>query len=93
MNVKTDHKWKPLLYESEIPERYRKSFTEDYDWMDGDDKGYGWIVYRNRLYHTSDFIRFDDPVWHGYAGDTYFSGTVIELSGDGESYRIGYYIE
>ena len=29
--------------------------------------------------------------WDGYANDTYFSGTIIKLSSDGERYKIGRY--
>ena len=98
MRIMTDHKWKNFKQLHEVP----KKLADDFDWLDEDSKFTNWIWYRKRLYHLSDFMdlsnRFyvtESPFpkpWHGYLSDSFFSGVLIEISDDGEQYRIGTYI-
>ena len=93
MEIRTDNKWKEFKYENQVP----KSVLEEYDWLDEDEKSGGWIYYRKRWYHVSDFMRLEGKHsfpgnWHGYHGDSFFSGVLIELSNCGDSYRIGTYL-
>lgn len=91
MKIYTDHKWKQLQYRYEVPPKVLKDYfghlTED----DSD----GYIYYRKQWYHVSDFMRVEGDVfpkeWDGYSSDTYFSGILIRLSEDGETYQIGTY--
>ena len=90
MKVRTDHKWKNFKYRNEVPESVLNDYFEHLpDEMDG------FIHYARRWWHTSDFLRIDGgdfgTTWQGVSSDTYFSGAVIEISNDGEHYRIGYY--
>jgi len=92
LNIKTDHKWRSFLYCDSIPQ----DIMDEYDWLDEEDKIYGWINYKGHYYHVSDFLRSSGELlelgWSGYYSDSFFSGVVIELSNDGEEYRIGTYI-
>ena len=92
LEINTDNKWKQLRYGYEVEKR--KDF-KDYDWMEEDEKHDGWIIYRRRLYHLSDFMRIENipefSGWDGYLSDTFFSGVLIKLSDDGERYKIGTY--
>jgi len=94
MDIITNKHWRQFKYEYEVPEEeleYYDHLTEDFGRYDG------WISYRDRWYHVSDFMRLDDRSpfnnnWHGYHSDSFFSGVLIELSDCGEMYRIGTYI-
>ena len=89
----TNHNWRFLKYSNEVPQ----SILDEYDWLDDDDKTDGWIHYRKRWYHISDFMRVDSHnpffnMYHGYMSDSFFSGVLVKLSEDGESYQIATYI-
>ena len=92
LTIKTDHKWKPFRYQYEVE---RRKDYKDYDWMDENDKGDGWIIYLRRLYNLSDFMRIENipefSGWNGYHSDSFFSGVLIKVSQDGEQYKIGTY--
>ena len=93
MELKTDHKWKQFKYGYEVPE---KIMADQFDYLDEDSSTDGFFQYRGYWYHTSDFMRVDKNspfpgAWHGYHSDSFFSGVLIELSSDGESYRVGAY--
>jgi hypothetical protein len=89
--IKTDNKWKQMKYRHEVP---KKVLESDFSHLTEDEGHYdGFIKYRNRWYHLSYFMKasnIDD--WHGFAGDIFFSGVVIKLHSDGESYKIGLYL-
>ena len=90
----TDHKWKQFKYGYEVPEKVKN----DFDWLEEEEKDDGWIYYRKNWYHESDFMRIDNnnPFyslgWHGYHSDSFFSGVLIQISDDGEGYKIATYI-
>ena len=92
VTIRTDHKWKPLKYRREVPESI---LLDQFEHLPEDEGGDGFLQYRGRYYHTSDFMRMhhneEMKDWHGYASDSYFSGVVIRLSDDGEGYQIGRY--
>lgn len=63
------------------------------DWCD-DNYIDGFIYYKRTWYHVSEFVRTPDhDEWHGYKGDSFFSGVLIRLSNDGEQYRIATFIQ
>jgi hypothetical protein len=87
MKLKTDNKWKPFRYGSEVPKRV---LTSNFDHLE--DACDGFIYYRRQWLHLSDFLKSENPDlkdWHGIAMDTFFSATVIQISNDGERYKIG----
>lgn len=101
-HVTTDHKWKYFRYVSEVPKRIR---DVEYDHLGTDDRDGGWIHYRRRWYHLSDFTRLErqsvlnslpecrasEGRWEGYFADSMSTGVVIQISDDCEQYRIGTY--
>ncbi len=92
LTIKTNYQWKNFLYGNEVP----KKVLAEYDWLDDDEKMNGWIQRRGEYYHISDFMGTTPPKrfggkWNGYLSDSFFSGVLIEVSDDGEQYRIGYY--
>lgn len=89
-NIITDNKWKPFKYGYEVPEKVLK---ENFDWMEDDEKTDGFFKYRNVWYHISEFMRLGgrDP-WQAYASDSFFSSVLLQLSNDGEEYRVATFI-
>lgn len=94
LTICTNKNWRPFKYRNEVPAEVLASQFDHLDENDGFD---GFILYRNSWYHLSDFLRIeghsneDFSSWDGYAGDSYFSGALIKVSEDCESYQIGYY--
>ena len=90
MKIQTDSKWKFFLYGNEVPRRVYTGF----DYLDEDERSGGWLRYRKKWYHISEFMRCQGDqfgAWHGYLGDSFFSGALIKVSSDGERYMIGTY--
>jgi hypothetical protein len=98
VTIKTDHKWRNLVYRSDVPASVLKS---QFDYLSEDDDGAdGFFCYRGWWYHVSDFMAVDykgdqDPFadghWDGYANDSYFSGVVVKFDKDCERVMCGTY--
>lgn len=94
MTVRTDHKWKHFLYSNELTKKEKEYFH----WMKKCDFESGiFLRYKKQIYNLSEFMRIDRGCtafpgeWQGYCADSYFSGTLIEVSKCGESYKIASY--
>ena len=90
----TDHKWKRFKYRNEVPE---KVLSSDFDYQDPEDVIDGFFKYRKNWYHLDGFmiLGVNHPFpngYHGYMNDSFFSGVLIELSNDGEEYRVATFI-
>lgn len=90
MEIRTDHKWKNLLFGYQLTEKERA----DFDWMGQDEIDHAaFIRYRRRVYAVSEFMRAEGDLallgWQGVHADSYFSGIVIKVSKDGERYMVG----
>ncbi len=91
VTVRSNRHWRPFCYRNEVPE---KVLADQFDYLSEDDGLDGFFRYRGYWYHLSGFQRVGMNAlkpWHEYAGDSFFSGVVIEVSRDGESYRVGTY--
>jgi hypothetical protein len=93
VTIKTNNVARDLTYRSDVP---AKVLADQFDHLNEDDCLDGFVKYRGRWYHTSDFMRIGKDNaelkdWHGYASDSYFSGVVIRLSSDGETCVLGTY--
>jgi hypothetical protein len=88
LKITTDHRWKPFKYRYDVPQ---KVLADQFDWMREGEGEDGFIQYRGWWYHLGDFMRTEGaiPDWHGYHGDSAFSGVVIKVSDDGEEYMVG----
>jgi len=95
VTIKTDNKWRNLLYGYELPKKQRKEF----DYLNDEEFAISnFAKYRGNYYDVGEFQRVPDirnedgPMfakWDGYKSDSYFSGILIKLSSDGERYKIG----
>lgn len=93
MTVTTDNKWKQFKYGYEVPE---KVLSETFDWIEDDEKTDGFFQYRKSWYHISEFLvipkdRGIGP-WQAYSADSAFSAVVIQVSNNGEEYKVGTFI-
>lgn len=88
--ITTDNKWKQFIFGIDLTPKERKEF----DYMSDEEIDYNYFIrYRKCVYSLSDFMTTKHfPGWDGYRGDSFFSGVVIKLSNDCESYKIGTYI-
>lgn len=61
------------------------------DWPaidDGTDSA-SFFRYRGEVYDLGEFMTTDLPGWHGCKADSFFSGTLVRITGDGESVVVG----
>jgi len=87
MITTTDNKWHEFKYWLDVPADVMKS---EFDWLSPDEATDGFFKYRGSWYHMSEFEYTNSfPGWHGFKGDSFFSGVVIQICDDGESYKIG----
>lgn len=93
VTIKSDKKWRNLIYGYELPKKWRKEF--DY-LTDEEFETRNFAKYRGWYYDINEFSAINDRMgyaefkgWDGIVSDSYFSGVVIKLSSDGEQYKIG----
>ena len=88
MNIKTNNQLRELKFLGDFNSIDQAKIRAQYDWMDPDDLefNYGFFKYRGCFYHLSDFMCTSSEAtgeldgWEGYAGDSYFSGTVMKFA-------------
>ena len=97
MIVTTNNKPRHFVYGHELSEDEKS----DFDYIEPDEMdGRSFVRYKGRVYDVSDFARIEPQMvncqrgdwagWHGYAGDTFFSGVLIRII-DSESCIMGTY--
>ena len=90
----TNNHERSFLYRSDVPADILES---QFDYLNPWDTCY-FINYRGHWYHVYDFLgigrRAEVPFdgWHGYTSDSAFSGVLIKISDDCETYQIATYI-
>ena len=104
MEIKPDHKYRPLKALYELPEKVAK----DFDYVDEEDVGLRFVKYKGGWYDTHDTQRittepylmgWEMPVskdhiladWDAILSDTFFSAMVFKFSEDWESVIVGVY--
>ena len=88
MNIRTNNVPRDLMHLSDFSPSDRDKIRKQYDWMHSMDVEYncGFFKYRGCFYHLQDFMRVENDAsgdligWDGYAGDSYFSGTLIKFA-------------
>lgn len=91
--VCTDSKWKPFKYGYQVP---RKIMKNQFGHLYEDNNDDNFFKYRKYWYHITDFMRLNSGMegfadWQAYTNDTYFSGVVLKVSDDLETYMVGTY--
>jgi hypothetical protein len=88
MKIITNYQWRQFKYRDEVPQSV---LDDQFDYLDEDEID-GFFCYRGVWYHVGEFMAFREGYtdkWHGYHSDSFFSAVLIELSDDGEEYRVG----
>jgi len=88
MTVTTDNKWKEFKPSTDVPEDVLEN---EFDWMG--DPSFGFFKYLNSWYHISEFIKFGNNEsigpWQAYSPESAFSAVLVQVSNDGEEYKVG----
>ena len=83
LRIKTNNVWRKFNHRWNVP---KYAFETDLYSINED---YGFFKYRERWFHLSQFEEFKNKWgWQGIINDSYYSGILIRLSSDGESYQI-----
>ena len=86
IEITTNHNRREFLGRHEVPEEV---LAGELDWTDDTDSG-SYICYRGFWYHIAQFMRAPHiEGWDGIHTDSFFSGVVIALTDDGDTYKIG----
>lgn len=97
LKIKTNNAWREFVSRDEVP---AKVLASQFDWTneaheEHGDYSDGFFKYRNYWYHLTDFLRIENggqfSGWDGYHSDSYFSGVLIKLSKDGETFQVASY--
>ena len=100
LKVLTNNRPRDLLYYHELPTKWQKEYA---DIEESRRDEIMFFIYRNWCYRLDDFVRINPgdsfncneamKKWHGYAGDSYFSGTLVRYVtsdyGSGEQIIVG----
>lgn len=97
LKIKTNNAWREFVSRDEVP---AKVLASQFDWTneaheEHGDYSHGFFKYRNYWYHLADFLRIEKggqfSEWTGYHSDSAFSGVLIRLSDDGETFQVAWY--
>ena len=89
MKIKTNNQPRDILTWYDLTPAEQKEF----DYLE-DGEG-SFFRYKNWVYDLGEFMRFDHTAipgdWHGYASDSFFSGTLVRFTSDYEQVIVGTY--
>ena len=89
MTIKTNNQPRDLLCFWDLSNAEQQSARSNFDWLDDLEENCGFFRYRGQLENLGDFLRGGPEGWDGARSDSYFSGTLVRLSEDGESVTVG----
>lgn len=100
LTIRTNNHWRDLIHGFELTETERAEF----DYYDSDElDNASFFRYRGQVYDMGEFMRCPEPRepgtnhanslegWHGYASDSFFSGTCVRYADDCETVQVGRY--
>ena len=98
MKITTNNQARELKSFYEFSPKQQQQIRSDFDWLEDVESDCGFFEYRGTIHHLQNFMRLNaEPgtelaAWDGYEADSYFSGTVVRLSSDGEYLVAGSYL-
>lgn len=92
LTIKTNNVPRLLMYSYQLTAKELREF----DYMDADElESASFVRYHGYVYDIGNFMRCGDNPdlkgWHGYASDSFFSGTLIRLCDDSDYVVVGTY--
>ena len=87
--ITTNHHVREFLYMWDVP---YDVLCDQFEHLDSFEATTGFFKYRGWWYHVSDFMGTPMEGWDGAAPDSFFSGVLIKLHDDGETYTVGTYM-
>ena len=94
LQIITNNHERQFRYRYEVPTEVLES---QFDYQNEDETTGGFFEYKGCWYHLDQFMRIPGGPgfegWDSASADSFFSGVLISLSDDGETYRVGTYIE
>ena len=90
LKIKSNRHWRTFLNRWDVP---AEVLAGDLDWCTPEEDYLdGFFCYRGYWYHLGMFMRLPaTPGWDAQHGDSFFSGVLIKLSSDGETYQVATY--
>jgi hypothetical protein len=91
LTIRTNHHRRQFVYRCDVPEAV---LATEFDYQDPEETTDGFFCYRGFWYHLDQFMYCEPGEalatlgWHGFAGDSAFSGVAIRVLDDGETYQI-----
>ena len=92
--IQTNNHVRFFAYRHDVPEEIlQEQFDYQYEAYTG------FFSFKGHWYHLDQFMRIDSGApdafqdWNGYHADSFYSGVLIQVSDDGETYKIATYIQ
>ena len=89
MKITTNNQPRDLLTLWDFSDKEQAQIRSDFDWLDDIESDTGFFRYRGEVFNLANFLNQPQQGWHGALADSYFSGTLVRLSKDGESVTVG----
>ncbi len=95
LKIQTNNHERTFSYRYDVPE---KVLREQFDYQDPEETHDGFFKFKKHWYHLDQFMRIDKNApegfqgWDGYHADGFYSGVLIKLFDDGETYKVATYI-
>lgn len=100
LQITTNNHERFFTYRYDVPE---KILQEQFDYQDPEETHCGFFKFKGYWYHIDQFCRFDNgrrsvmpfdfQGWDGYRPDSFYSGVLIKISEDLETFKVGTYIQ
>lgn len=93
IKIITNHKPRPIVYGWQLTKNERAEF--DY-YTDEEIEDQMFFRYKSQVYDVGEYMRTTKRLgfgsfWHGYASDSFFSGTLIHFCEDNDYIVVGWY--
>ena len=84
-NIKTNRVPRPLVDDYGMTAKELAWF----DWVSPENRSTGFFRFKGELYHLSQFLRMEDPYWHGVLNTSMTTGVLVHAEPDGEAVVVG----
>jgi hypothetical protein len=97
MQITTNNQWRDFKYGYELTRKQLDDIIDFHDWSrEYAMSYYGYVTAYGMVFSLDEFVKIDYQddeelsSWHGIYPLTFLSGVVIQVSPDGEQYKVGF---